>query len=141
MGGHCNDAGETWWWVGLGSSDGSDEKWLDSGSIWKGQPMGIAGGLDVGYEILQDFWVERMVLLVVWVSFSKDFWEALGNSLEGKLMPFGILGSSCEGLLYFKVDLLPPKCLCLERASEVSPLLPQRESWDRLGILAAGRTA
>lgn len=103
--------------------------------------MGIAGGLDVGYEILQDFWVERMVLLVVWVSFSKDFWEALGNSLEGKLMPFGILGSSCEGLLYFKMDLLPPKCLCLERASEVSPLLPQRESWDRLGILAAVRTA
>ena len=56
-------------------------------------------------------------------------------------MPFRLLDSLCEGLLHFKVNFLPSKNLCLERAFEVSPLLTQSESQDRPGILAAGRSA
>lgn len=115
------------------------------------------------YEILQGFLVERMGPLVFWVSFSKDFLsvcvcfgEALEYSLEqqsptfqtcnrwleGKLTPFELLGSLWGGgLLHFKVNFFPSKSLCLERVFEVFPLLSQGESWDRLDILAAGRTA
>lgn len=39
----------------------------------KGEPIGIAGGLDRRYEILQGFLVERMVTLVVCISFPKGF--------------------------------------------------------------------
>lgn len=102
----------------LGSSYGGDENGLDSGYIWKGEQMGVAGGLDVGCGIPQGFLVERMVPLGVWVSFARSFL----SSLEGQLTPFGLLGSPRERFLYFKVNFLS-KSLCLERPFEVSLLL------------------
>lgn len=85
---------------GLGCCSGGDEKWLDSGNMGKGEPIGIAGRLGVGCEIRQGFGVGRRMLFVAFGQFcSKDFlstcsvgtaglslfWEALGKSLEGKL--------------------------------------------------------
>lgn len=108
----------------LGTSYGGDENGLDSGYIWKGEQMGVAGGLDVGRGIPQGFLVERMVPLVVRVRFARDFLSTW-KSLEGQLIPFGLLGSPHEGFLYFKVNFLPSKSVCLERPFEVSLLLSQ----------------
>lgn len=72
--------------------------------LWLGVRFSKALGLEE--------WCHWMVL----VSLCKDFlsacsvcgaglsmlWEALGNSLEGKLTSFGLLGPPCEGLLHFK---------------------------------------
>lgn len=34
-----------------GDSSGSGERWSDSRYVWKIEPIGLADGLDVGYEI------------------------------------------------------------------------------------------
>lgn len=107
----------------LGTSYGGNENGLDSGYIWKGEQMGVAGGLDVGCGIPQGFLVERMVPLVVRVRFARDFLSTW-KSLEGQLIWAPGLPPR-EGFLYFKVNFLPSKSVCLERPFEVSLLLSQ----------------
>lgn len=75
----------------LGGSYGGEEKWLDSGYLWKGEPIGVAAGLAMGCEILQGFGVGRVVpcggLGQVFPAFSEHLWSphsravhALGSS-------------------------------------------------------------